>query len=65
MAMITTPEVNFTYIFALLYRLMTSNHWTKSPGMRSPLQSLEAASWAASWPVPSAGDVRLQDKMRT
>lgn len=42
---------------ALLCRSRTSGLWTKSPGTSSPSRSSEEASWAASWLVPSAGNV--------
>lgn len=47
--------------FDHLHRLMTSNPWRKFLEMQSPSPSLEAVSLAASWPVPSAGNVRPQN----
>lgn len=43
---------------ALTLRLTTLKRWTRSPETSNPSLSLEGASWAASWPVPLAGDVR-------
>lgn len=43
----------------LFHRLRTLKLWIKSPETSSLSQSSEVASWAASWPVPLAGDVRL------
>lgn len=46
--------------FFSLLRLRTSSLWIRFPETSIPSLSLEVASWAASWPVPSAGDVWLQ-----
>lgn len=57
------PELSLMLGFPCLVsslRLRTLSLWTRWPETSVPSQSLAAASWAASWPAPSAGDVGLQ-----